>query len=256
MQKDENLDYYLCPKCANGDYIDITAPEIFIICDRCGYRDSYVRCNNCSVEGSFVKNITHKPHQWVCDYCNTNNKLNNNFYKNSVRIPDLQKMKKRNVEKNKKINSYKSTLIYLVLYCISFITVPLDDSVNFNIWTPIQLLGFTSCVFIAGYLGLKLNSFRFSENTRLRTFSERLNVSKRIIIIHICIIFVSIGIVPLTTETISDSGLQIEPVDSELIEAIEKEFSRTDISKIVQVGDRYLVYFSDESMEVFESTSK
>ncbi|QZY56669.1 hypothetical protein [Crassaminicella profunda] len=251
--KNRTLDYYICPKCHNGGEYDITVPGFTITCCRCGYRDSHVRCDNCGVEGGFVKNISNKPHKWVCDYCGTINKLDDNFYRIPVKIPNSTKMKKSNTKKKRKSEFLKSTLLYLVLYCFILTTCLLEDSSNFDIWVAIKMLGATSGIFVASYVGLKGGSFRLGQQDRLKLFIERLHIPHRIIMTHICIFIVALLIVSFTDDGSSAKNfIRTEKIDQELITAIEKTFKRTDIKQIVKIDDEYIITFSDESTEVFE----
>lgn len=186
---------------------------------------------------------------------NTSNKLNNHFYRNPVRIPDY-KTDNRKEKENKRINFSRSILVYLVLCCALFITILNNESSNFNAWMLIKSLGVTSSVFIIGYFGLKLNSFRFSSDSRIRRFVEKLYISKKMTVIHLCIILASLLATTFTTTTDLNSEIQTEKADLELIKAIEEKFNRTDITKIVKVDDKYIIYFSNESVEVFEFTSE
>lgn len=255
--KNRDLDYYICPECHNSGEYDITVPGFSITCCRCGHRDSYVRCDNCGVEGAFVKNISIKPHEWVCNYCSTINKLNDNFYKSPIRISDSRKIKKRNTKKDTKSEFLKGTLAYLALYCILLTITLLDDSSSFDVWKAIEMIGATSVSFILNFFGLKVCSWRLKEHNRLRIFIERLHISQRIVITHICIFMVTLLIVTFNDGgSVTKNAFETERIDPKVIIAIEETFKRIDITKIVRIGDKYIITFSDESIEVFECPSE
>lgn len=250
--KNKNLDYYICPKCHNSGYYDITTPGILIICDRCGHRDSYVRCENCGVEGEFVKDLSDNPHNWMCEYCNTSNSLNDNFYKSPVKIPNSKKINQKALEQNRKSIFRKSTFVYLVLYCFLLIYPVFQHSRNFDVWCAISAFGMTSAIFILFYFILKISAYRLKEKDKLRIFIERLHISNRALTAHICIILVVFVLSIFTNDPTTERIIQTEKVNRRLITAIEERFKRQDVIKIVRIEDKYVITFSDDSVEVFE----
>ncbi|WP_105620073.1 hypothetical protein [Vallitalea okinawensis] len=143
----------------------------------------------------------------------------------------------------------KSSIIYLILYLIILITAYFNSNI-FDIRFIISSLGASSGVFISMYIGLKLGSYRLKDKDRLKLFIERIHLSGKTIMSHICIVLFSLIVVFFSEDTniVIDNNVR---VDLSLVNKIEKRYNRKDILTIIQVGDNYIITFSDDSQEIF-----
>lgn len=149
-----------------------------------------------------------------------------------------------------KLKFPKSIIIYSIFSLVTFIWFYVEDHGDIKRMSFIRVFGATSGIYITSYLGLKLGSFRLVQESTLRKLVDKLHISKKEIISHICIIVVAIGFLVANDMNSYNNAVEHKGANEQLIDKIEETFGRNDIVEITEVGGNYVITFSDNSKKL------
>ncbi len=139
-----------------------------------------------------------------------------------------------------------------LVYCLMFVFISMygffEQQDYSSLWFFIGSFGATSAIYLTTYAGLKLGRFRLREESNLRKWIEKIYIPGKEIIIHICIVAISIVVMSLVLP--STPIMQEKKIDQELLVRVERECGRTDINSVINVNGDYVVTFSDKSKKV------
>jgi len=143
-------------------------------------------------------------------------------------------------------------LSYIIICFVTFLSL-IFKRIEVNLTSLFQVVGFSSGLYVALYLGLKGGALRLRKGIKFKKHMDKLYLSSRAIILHICIAILSIVFAVLfgvnsSTSPIVDS----KEVGEKTLLKIEEKLHRRDIVSIIECNDSYIVKLSDNSIEVIK----
>jgi len=141
---------------------------------------------------------------------------------------------------------------YIIICLVTFLSLILKG-IEVNLSSVFEVVGCSSALYVALYLGLKGGALRMRKGIKLRKLIDKLHLSGRAIISHICIAILSIGFsVFFGVNSSTSSIVTTKEVDQKALIKIEEKLHRTDIISIIECDDSYIVKLSDNTIEVIK----
>jgi hypothetical protein len=139
---------------------------------------------------------------------------------------------------------------YLIICLVVLISLYFDKRYEFNRYSLLGICGIASGVYISMYFGLKLGAFRFKTESGLKSVIDRFHISMKMVLIHICILILTIIILSINDTNLDNSTVEYKRVDETVVEKIQEVNRRTDIVSIVEIDGNYILTFSDKSKKL------